>query len=369
MRAENTLIEGGGAAEIVASVRSLVARGALEHGTLLPPVRVLAGQLGLNHNTVAAAYRQLAERGVVEGRGRGGTVVASPGPLRGEGTTSPAPAIDLAGGNPDPDLLPDLRAAFCAAAYEPPLYGDPEVLPALRACADGLFAADVDQPYGLSVTHGALDAIERLLGNVLVRGDMVAVEDPGYVTSTGIVTAMGFRPVGVPIDQRGMDPAALEAFIEHGGRAVLCTPRAQNPTGASTDAGRAAELRQVLESHPEVFVIEDDHLSLVADAPYHRIRSPRTALWALVRSMAKVLGPDLRVAVVASDPRTEAQLRRRLVAGVNWVSHLLQATAAALLSDPATAPQLAEARAAYARRPERLGVPPRRGEIAAGAPA
>jgi DNA-binding transcriptional MocR family regulator len=361
-------IEGANAAEIVASVRSLVAQGALEDGTLLPPVRTLAQQLGLNRNTVAAAYRQLAERGVVEGRRRGGTVIASPDALRGEGTQSRTPAIDLAGGNPDPELLPDLRAALSAVAYDPPLYGAPEVLPALRKRAERLFAGNVEEPYGLSVTHGALDAIERLLGTALVRGDVVAVEDPGYVASTGIVTAMGLRPAGVRIDQRGMDPAALEAVIADGARAVLCTPRAQNPTGASIDGERAARLRQVLEAHPEVFVIEDDHLSLVADAAYERIRSPQTARWALVRSMAKMLGPDLRVAVVASDPRTEDQLRRRLVAGVNWVSHLLQATVAALLADPATPPLLAEARAAYSRRSARLHAELRRRGIASAGP-
>ena len=135
---------------------------------------------------------------------------------------------------------------------------------------------------------------------------------------------------------------------------MVCTSRAQNPTGASMDAERAAALRHVLQAYPEVFVIEDDHLSLVAGSEYERARSPRTARWALVRSMAKVLGPDLRVAVVASDPRTEDQLRRRLVAGVNWVSHLLQATAAALVADPTTPPRLAEARATYARRAARL---------------
>ena len=86
------------------------------------------------------------------------------------------------------------------------------------------------------MTHGALDAIERLLGAVLVRGDLVAVEDPGYLASTGIVAAMGFRPVGVRIDERGMEPSALEAAIAAGARAVVCTPRAQNPTGASLDA-------------------------------------------------------------------------------------------------------------------------------------
>jgi DNA-binding transcriptional MocR family regulator len=352
--ADSVRIEGANAAEIVGSVRSLVARGVLEDGSLLPPVRVLAEQLGLNRNTVAAAYRQLAERGVVEGRGRGGTVVASPDRLHGEGSPSPVPAVDLAGGNPDPALLPDLHAALGAAAYEPPLYGSPEVLPALRERAGALFSDDVDVPCGLSVTHGALDAIERLLGAVLVRGDLVAVEDPGYLASTGIVAAMGFRPLGVRTDERGMRPRALEAAIAAGARAVVCTPRAQNPTGASLDADRAAGLRRVLAAHPEVFVIEDDHLSLVAGARYERTRSPRTARWALVRSLAKVLGPDLRVALVASDPATEDQLRRRLVAGVNWVSHLLQATAAALLADPATAARLARARAAYAERASRL---------------
>ncbi len=112
--AETVRIEGASAAEIVGSVRSLVARGVLEDGSLLPPVRVLADQLSLNRNTVAAAYSQLAERGVVEGRGRGGTVVASPARLHGEGSSSAVPAVDLAGGNPDPALVPDLRAAFGA---------------------------------------------------------------------------------------------------------------------------------------------------------------------------------------------------------------------------------------------------------------
>jgi DNA-binding transcriptional MocR family regulator len=361
-------IEGASAAEIVASVRSLVARGGLEDGAVLPPVRVLAEQLGLNRNTVAAAYRQLAERGVVEGRGRGGTVVASPERLRGEGASSPVPAIDLAGGNPDPDLLPDLRAAFGTVAYEPPLYGAPAVLPALREHAEGLFSGDVDEPYGLSVTHGSLDAVERLLGSTLVRADAVAVEDPGYLASTGIVTAMGFRPVGVRVDQRGMDPVALETVLRGGARAVVCTSRAQNPTGASLDGERAAALRNVLEAFPHVFVVEDDHLSLVAGSPYERARSSRTARWALVRSMAKILGPDLRVAVVASDPKTEDQVRRRLVAGVNWVSHLLQTTAAALLADPATSPRLVAARVAYARRAARLEAELRRHGITSATP-
>ena len=161
-------------------------------------------------------------------------------------------------------MLPTLRAALATVAYSLPLYGSPEVLPALRERTGALFSGDVEEPYGVSVTHGALDAIERLLGAVLVRGDLVAVEDPGYLASTGIVAAMGFRPVGVRTDERGMEPPALETAIAAGARAVVCTSRAQNPTGASLDRERAANLRQGLEAHPEVFVVEDDHLSLIA---------------------------------------------------------------------------------------------------------
>jgi DNA-binding transcriptional MocR family regulator len=179
---------------------------------------------------------------------------------------------------------------------------------------------------------------------------------------------MGFRPVGVRIDQRGMDPVALETALRDGAQAVVCTSRAQNPTGASIDGERAAALRQVLAAFPGAFVIEDDHLSLVAASAYQRVRSSRTARWALVRSLAKVLGPDLRVALVAGDPKTEELLRRRLVAGVNWVSHLLQATAAALLADPATPPRLARAHAAYARRAARLEAALRRHGITPAGP-
>jgi DNA-binding transcriptional regulator YhcF (GntR family) len=51
--------------------------GTLAPGTRLPPVRRLAEDLGLAANTVARAYRELEAAGVVETRGRHGTVVAA----------------------------------------------------------------------------------------------------------------------------------------------------------------------------------------------------------------------------------------------------------------------------------------------------
>jgi DNA-binding transcriptional regulator YhcF (GntR family) len=52
-----------------------VGAGELEPGQLLPPMRELAVELGVNPNTVAAAYRTLRERGVIETAGRRGSRV------------------------------------------------------------------------------------------------------------------------------------------------------------------------------------------------------------------------------------------------------------------------------------------------------
>ena len=48
-------------------------------GTRLPTVRRLAADLGLAANTVARAYRELEEAGLIETRGRAGTFVSAAG--------------------------------------------------------------------------------------------------------------------------------------------------------------------------------------------------------------------------------------------------------------------------------------------------
>ena len=60
-------------------IREQVASGQLSPGTKLPPVRRLAEDLGLAANTVARAYRELEGLGVIETRGRAGSVVSGDG--------------------------------------------------------------------------------------------------------------------------------------------------------------------------------------------------------------------------------------------------------------------------------------------------
>jgi DNA-binding transcriptional regulator YhcF (GntR family) len=59
-----------------AELKAQLVSAALPAGTKLPTVRALAGELGLAVNTVAKAYRELEDAGVIETRGRHGSFVA-----------------------------------------------------------------------------------------------------------------------------------------------------------------------------------------------------------------------------------------------------------------------------------------------------
>jgi DNA-binding transcriptional regulator YhcF (GntR family) len=65
--------------QIRAQIAAAATSGEAPVGTKLPTVRKLAEDLGLAVNTVAKAYRELEAAGVVETRGRAGTVVAASG--------------------------------------------------------------------------------------------------------------------------------------------------------------------------------------------------------------------------------------------------------------------------------------------------
>lgn len=347
-------ITGSTAAGIAGSIRGLVDRGELDPGDRLPPVRTLAERLGVNRNTVQAAYRVLVRAGVAVSRRGAGTTITSHEDAVTEGAsgTADGAARDIGHGNPDRDLLPDPASVRLTPAPAP-LYGTPATFPGLEEVALCEFTPDLADRAGtavVSVTAGAVDAVERLLSTTLASGDAVVLEDPCFLTSVNATRLAGYRTVPVPVDAEGLEVAALREALTAGARAVVCTPRAHNPTGVSLSATRATALRQVIADFPGVLIIEDDQFSLLSVSPYETVIPVGHQRWALVRSMSKFLGPDLRTALVASDAETAELLSRRINGGSTWVSHLLQRTVAAFLSDAPTRRHIDDAAAHYAER-------------------
>ncbi|MFG3487916.1 aminotransferase class I/II-fold pyridoxal phosphate-dependent enzyme [Streptomyces sp. NPDC047972] len=352
-------IEGRRASDIAASVERGVGLGALEPGRLLPPMRELAVTLGVNPNTVAAAYRTLRERGVIETDGRRGSRVrprpatTTRGSIRVE---APAGVRDVSNGSPDPALLPPLGEAFAEVARRyaerPGMYGEAPVDEEFARLARAAFDADGVPEGPVGVASGSLDAVERVLAVHLRPGDAVAVEDPGWGSLLDLVPALGLRPVPMAVDEEGPRPEAVErALAVDGARAVIVTDRAQNPTGACVTEARAEELRRVLARHPGVLLIEDDHGHGIVAQPLHPLAGGGDH-WVLIRSVAKAYGPDLRVAAFTGDAETVDRVLGRQRLGPGWVSKLLQRTVAHLWAAEAVDPALVSR--AYGKRRDGL---------------
>ena len=195
------------AAQLATQLETQILNGSLVAGERLEPVRAAAQRLGLAPNTVAAAYRTLADRGLLIGQGRSGTFVSDRRPMFSVEPVVPEGLMDLASGNPDPVLLPDLTSLLAKVAAPRTLYGEP---PVLEEFEDAVRAHLVDPGGRFAVVNGALDGVERVLAAHLRPGDRVGVENPGWPALTDLLTAMLLRPVPIDVDDQGLVPAAFD---------------------------------------------------------------------------------------------------------------------------------------------------------------
>lgn len=330
-------ISGRTSVNIARSIEQAVTGGKAGAGEQLPAVRGLAAHLRVSPATVSAAYRLLQDRGVIVADGRRGTRIRPASPL-----TAPAPAPippgirNLSTGNPDIALLPDLSRAVGRLKLEQRVYGEELNDPELLTLARAQFESDSIPALHLGIVSGALDGIERVLREHLRAGDRVAVEDPGFTGVLDLLNALGLAAVPVRVDDEGLLPDELRRVIKSCS-ALVVTPRAQNPFGSAHTPRRARALRAVLAARPDLLVVEDDHAGPVAGAPYLTLIDRARERWAVMRSVSKSLGPDLRLAMLACDAHSHARVEGRQTLGMRWVSHLLQQLVVAMWRDRAPA--------------------------------
>jgi DNA-binding transcriptional MocR family regulator len=345
------------AADLAAVLERAILAGELAAETKLPPIRAWADELDLSPVTVGNAIKLLRNRGLVATDGRRGTrVVGEPPDAMSIHLPLPPDVRDLRSANPDPELLPHLNRILHKLDVHQVLYGELSVLVELveegvrRFTEEGV-PASADR---FAVTSGGLDAIERGLRVRTRPGDRVAIEDPHFIRLIELVRMVGRVPEPVGVDERGMQPDQLERALEAGARAVILSPRGQNPTGAAFDAQRAAELHDLIARHPEVLLVEDDHAADIAGPELHTLTNDLPGPWLAIRSTSKSLGLDLRVAVLTGDALTVRRLQSSQLVGQGWVSHILQRLVHRLWTDAATERLLADARATYMRRRDAL---------------
>jgi GntR family transcriptional regulator / MocR family aminotransferase len=328
----------GRRAALEQALREAVQSGRLAPGTLLPPSRALAGDLGIARNTVAEAYTQLVAEGWLTARQGSGTRVAAPPPqvaapppqvspasphgesglstrrVRDSDTASPdfrhglasrapvsgpadstAPrsghstgpaglrgdtAYSLRAGFPDVAAFPHtewLAAARTALGRAPSStygYADPQGLPELRAALAGYLAR----------TRGVRVAPDRVV--------VCAGFGQGLWAVAAALRGLGARRVGVeshglPLHRKilaeaGLSPVGLpvteagaELRTDVGLDAVLLTPAHQFPLGTALDAEHRAAFVRWARARGAV-LIEDDY-----DGEFRYDRRPLGAMQAL----------------------------------------------------------------------------------------
>jgi DNA-binding transcriptional MocR family regulator len=313
---------------IAEAIQKLVHTGRLEVGTRLPPVRDIAKTVGVSPSTIGQAWKRLAEHGVIETKGRLGTIVLereSRQPWRQfRSVSGVALPCDLSTGFPDPSLLPDLAPYLRAAAEGQNSFGYDSValVPGLREALQQEVPADVADDNVLLASHviGLLAEVLPVIGGF--RSGVI-VGAPEFAPHLDLLERVGKRPCPVELDDEGLRFDQFEEAVDAGATAAILQPRVHNPTGIEMSPERLRRIA-LLCAERNVLIIESDHFGALSSSPRMTAGrwAPEQTLY--IRAFSKDLHPDLRV-VAAIGSRTIIQpvLRRRVggydVSGLNQV--------------------------------------------------
>jgi DNA-binding transcriptional MocR family regulator len=357
------------AGQLADGLRDAVRGGRLASGVRLPSTRDLAGDLGVSRGVTVAAYEQLVAEGFLISRQGDGTRVAplpaarpAPEPesqahrraLRLAAGTEAGPAdppgiaYDLRPGKPDLASFPrdrwtaTLREVLRELPHAALNYPDPAGAPELRTELAAYLArvrAAVTGPDGVVVTAGVAQMLATLPRILIEEGHrLLAVEDPLGHHQIPMIRATGIELAGVPVDEEGIDVAAL---VRTRARAVLVTPAHQFPTGVVLSPRRRSALIEWARD-VDALIIEDDY-----DGEFRYDREPVGCLQGLAPervvlagSVSKALSPALRLGWAVAPPWLAVRLRAaralydlgspvldqhvlaRLIAGGGYARHL-----------------------------------------------
>ncbi|MDH4989786.1 PLP-dependent aminotransferase family protein [Aquamicrobium lusatiense] len=324
--------------------------GRLENGERLPTHRALADELGLSVQTVSRAYEELIRRDLIVGEiGRGSFVQTQrrePDPPY--LPERPGEVIDLSILKPVCELmhLERLKQGLAWLAEELPAssalsFRPNMVFPRHRAVAvEWLRACGLEvSAQNITLTNGATGGMTVALMSVAPPGSTVATEAVGHHTLVPLARYCGFNLEGLPLDDEGIVPEALDAACRQSDiRAVFVQPSVINPTASLMGSVRRSQLAEVARRH-DIAIIENDILGpLVEDrAPPVAHFAPERTLY--VTSFSKITVPGLRIGYLAVPDRyVTAAANRHLV--TNWMATPMVAEIASKWVSDGTAMEL-----------------------------
>jgi len=313
---------------IIAAIKS----GKLVGGDALPGSRQLAAKLSVNRNTVIEALDVLLAEGWLVARPRRGTFIAQQLPLpkaSQQVTAEPAPKVSTR--VPDiifDDGLPDTRIApinELAAAYRQIFNrkGRWQLMGYSDGAGEEDFRTAITQmlnynrgmrlsPDEIFITRGSQMAMFLIAHSLLVPGDTVVVENPGYSPAWRAFEHAGARLIGVGVDGDGLIISELITVLQSQKvKAIYVTPHHQFPTTVTLTLQRRLEL-VALSNQYGFTIIEDDY-----DNEFHFEQRPILPVcsydslenFVYIGTMSKIVAPALRIGYLASSRKLIGKVR------------------------------------------------------------
>lgn len=227
--------------------------------------------------------------------------------------TSMPDVISFAAGNPAPEAFPtDLVAEISSKLLrEQPIlamqYSITEGYPELRELLKQwmtkkhCFCSETDD---LIITSGAQQANELSCKVLLNAGDTLLCEAPSFVGSLNAFKSYGVNLVAIPMEDDGMDLAALEQALQTqpNCKVIYVIPNFQNPTGRVMSLEKRKGLYE-LACRYDVAILEDDPYGelRISGEPLPSIKSMDTQQRVLYSgTFSKILAPGFRVGYLSA---------------------------------------------------------------------
>ena len=112
-------------------------------------------------------------------------------------------------------------------------------------------------PDQVLVTAGSVDALEACIRTLVVKGDTIGLEDPGYLPIRNILINQGMKGKSLSVSKQGVDVSTLNHPKDQT-KMVVLTPSNQFPLGGAMSPSRRLEFQQWAEQNNS-WVIEDDY--------------------------------------------------------------------------------------------------------------
>ena len=360
--------------QLYRAVRADIMSGTLAGGTRLPSKRQLAANLRVSQITVETAYGQLLAEGYIVSEPRRGYFVqkqlAAPAQAQAPKAAAPHPYTA-----PADDCKYDFRTNIVDTGCFPfatwarlsrsvlSEYSD-RLLRATDPCGAAELRGQIARylydfrginisPDNILVGAGS-EYLMHLVIQLLGRGRVYALENPGYRKLYQIFADNGAVVRPLPLDKSGLRADALAASDAS---VVYLTPSHHFPLGTVMPAARRMELLRWASAAPGRYIIEDDY-----DSEFRYASRPIPALGEMdragrvvyVNTFAKSLSPGLRIGYLVLPDALMARYRERFSLYSSTVPSFEQHTLAAFMRSGGFERHISRSRKVYQARRDAL---------------